>query len=223
MTIEEYIKANIKNEALQYHLLHQRGYAQRFDWVGPDREQAKKIKETGILDEWIAARFREQHPFTEGDSSSPPKPDCELIDNKGRKFGIEITEFVDRPTIERNQKISYHWKEYTPGELCSAVEKRLVIKDRKLRTNLGQSSRQDYDEVIVILHTDEPALNPDFCRAALANHEFPAFEVITAADMLFPCPRKGHINDRDSEYCRIVPVIPCATFARYQSVKPESV
>lgn len=94
-----------------------------------------------------------------------------------------------------------------------------MIKDRKLRTNLGQSSRQDYDEVIVILHTDESALNPDFCRAALANHEFPAFEVITAADMLFPCPRKRHINDRDAEYCRIVPVIPCATFAGYQSAE----
>jgi hypothetical protein len=132
LSLEEDVMANVP-ERFRYWILHQRGYADRFNWAGPDREAAKREKEQGIVDDWAAAVYRHGRacPFVKIESCMPPLPDCQLIGRRGRKIGVEVTELVDQPTIERNKSVSYHWKEYSADELTTGVAKRLVAKDSR--------------------------------------------------------------------------------------------
>ncbi|MFZ3375302.1 MAG: hypothetical protein WA183_07095, partial [Chthoniobacterales bacterium] len=48
--------SNLKDQ-LMFAVLHARGYADIFDWVEPDRERAKRIKEQGIVDDFVQALY----------------------------------------------------------------------------------------------------------------------------------------------------------------------
>ena len=197
-------------ERFRYWILHQRGYADRFNWDGPDREAAKREKEQSIVDEWAAAVYRGRGacPFVQIESCIPPLPDCQLIDGNGRKTGVEVTELVHQPTIERNKHVSYHWKEYSADDLISAVAKRLQAKDNKSIAAAAAIQKADFDGIIVILHCDEPDLTsrPIFCREVLSGHEFPRLTYISEAWLLLPCPRKKHLNDFDAEFCQPISI-----------------
>jgi len=207
LSLEEYVMANVP-ERFRYWILHQRGYADRFNWVGPNREAAKREKEHSIVDEWAAAVYRDRNacPFVKIESCMPPLPDCQLIDRNGRKTGVEVTELVDQATIERNKSVSYHWKEYSAEEFTSAVAKRLQAKDRKCIAAAARIRKANFDRIIVILHCDEPDLlsRPGFCREELSNHQLPRLRYISEAWLLLPCPRKKHLNDLDAEFCQPV-------------------
>jgi hypothetical protein len=205
LSLEEYVMANVP-ERFRYWILHQRGYADRFDWVGPDREAAKRDKELSIVEEWAAAVYRDRNacPFVNIESCMPPLPDCQLIDRDGGKTGVEVTELVDQATIERNKHLSYHWKEYSADELISAVAKRLQAKDGKCIAASAALRQANFDKIIVILHCDEPDLRsqPGFCRDVLSNDQLPRLRYISEAWLLLPCPRKKHLNDFEAEFCQ---------------------
>lgn len=197
-------------ERFRYWILHQRGYADRFNWAGPDREAAKREKEESIVDEWAAAVYRDRGecPFVRIESCMPPLPDCQLIDRNGRKIGVEVTELVDQPTIERNKYVSYYWKEYLAHELISAVAKRLQAKDNKCTAAAAAIRQANFEKIIVILHCDEPDLisRPTFCGEVLSGHEFPRLTYISEAWLLLRCPRKKHLNDFDAEFCQPISI-----------------
>jgi hypothetical protein len=203
MTLEEYVNVYVP-ERFRYYLLHQRGYADRFNWTGPDREDAKRVKERGVVLEWLAAVFREGAPYISLESCSPPLPDCLLIDKSGRKVGVEVTELVDKATIERNKQSSYHWKEYSASDFVGAVAERLEGKNQKFRRARDAAAKRAISEIIIIMHCDEPDLQsrPQFCRDVLLNARFEGYDEIDEAFLLLPCRRKRGINDTEAEFCR---------------------
>src|SRR6266540_6300628 len=123
------ITANMKQE-MMYAALHQRGYADIFDWVERDRERAKRVKEQGIVDDFLQARYRDASPCVGIESCLPPLPDCQAIDRAGRKIGFEVTELVDQRMIEwhKNPSNPTCWKDYSADDLLSAVVERLETK-----------------------------------------------------------------------------------------------
>lgn len=203
MTLEEYVNAYVP-EWFRYYLLHQRGYADRFDWTGPDREEAKCVKERGVVNEWLSAMFREGVPYVSLESCSVPLPDCQLIDKSGRKVGVEVTELVDRATIQRNKHTSYHWKEYSAPELIAAIAERLESKNQKLRAAREIITQRGISKKLVIMHCDEPDLRsrPQFCRHVLSTTRFTAYDEIDEAFLLLPCRRKRGLNDTEAEFCQ---------------------
>lgn len=84
-------------------VLHERGYADIFDWVEPDRERGKRIKEQSIVDDFVQALYRDVSPYVRIESCEPPLPDCQGIDRVERKTGFEVTELVDEEMIKWNK------------------------------------------------------------------------------------------------------------------------
>jgi hypothetical protein len=201
--LEEYVNACVP-EQYRYYLLHQRGHADRFNWVGPDREQAKREKEQSIVEDLVAALYRDNCPYVSIESCEPPLPDCQLIDRAGQKTGVEVSELVDQATIERNTHTSYHCKVYSPEELFSATKAILIAKDRKLVRARAEIQRAGFGKIIVLLHCDEPDLNsrPAFCRKVLGSQDFQPLAEIDEAFLLLPCPRKKNLHDVEAEYCQ---------------------
>jgi hypothetical protein len=205
--LEEYVTSHVP-ERFRYWILHQRGYADRFDWKGRNREVAKQEKERSIVQDWAAALFRENCPYALLESCAPPLPDCLLTDQSGRRTGVEVAELVDQATIERNKFTSYHWKIYSPHELKLAVRTLLTRKSQRLKDAGDAIKQSGFHKIVVILHCDEPDLRyrPEFCRDVLANNCFRSLGNIDEAFLLLPCPRKRNLSDFEAEFCRAIQI-----------------
>lgn len=190
------------NDNLAYQLDHQRGYAGYFEWRGPDQKQAKREKETGVLIDWLGALYRENYPFSRMTCCEPPLPDFEVEDEAGQRTGIEITELVDRATIEWNQRGPYRIKEYSERQFCNEVGRIITRKDATLRSKAKLICERRYSDMILVIHADEHLLSPGFCRRALADHSSEHATMITGAYLLFPPRRKRDVNDHEAEWCR---------------------
>jgi hypothetical protein len=206
-TFEEVsIKGSNLKDQLMFAVLHERGYADIFDWAEPDRECAKRVKEQGIVDDFVQALYRDASPYVRIESCEPPLPDCQGIDRVGRKTAFEVTELVDEAMIKwnKNKYNSYRFKEYSANDLLSAASSRLMDKNQKLKSARAGIKAAGYEKTIVILHCDEPDLiqRPAFCREALSSREFPRFSEIDEAYLLLPCPRKKHLHDFEAEFCQ---------------------
>jgi len=196
-------------QEMMYAALHQRGYADIFDWVERDRERAKRVKEQGIVDDFLQARYRDASPYVQIESCLPPLPDCQAIDTAGIKIGFEVTELVDQRMIEWHKKPlnPTRWKDYSADDLFSGIVERLTRKNQKLLA--ARAIREaDFEKIVVIIHCDEPDLiqRPAFCQEVFANREFPEFSAIDEAYLLLPCPRKKHLYDDEAEFCQLIPI-----------------
>ena len=204
-SLEEYVNAHVP-EQFRYWLLHQRGYADRFNWLRADRERGKREKERRIVDQWAAARYRERNacPYVQIESCAPPLPDCQLVDRVGQKIGVEVTELVDQATVEQNRYASYHWKEYSADGLFSATLRELLKKNRTFQAASAAIRKAGFRRMVVILHCDEPDLRsrPAFCREVFSSRHFPRLSEIDEAFLLLPCPRKRNLNDFEAEFCQ---------------------
>ena len=203
------ITAKMKEE-MMYAALHQRGYADIFDWVEPDRDRAKSVKEQCIVDDFIQARYRNTSPYVGIESCKPPLPDCQAIDRVGRKIGFEVTELVDQRMIEwhKNLRNATRQKDYSADDLFSTVVERLLTKNRKLEAARVAIREARLERIILIIHCDEPDLiqRAAFCREVFVSREFPQFNEIYQAYLLLPCPRKKHLCDDEAEFCQLVPI-----------------
>jgi len=203
------ITASMKEE-MMHHALRARGYADIFDWVQPDRERARCVKEQCIVDNFIHARYRDVSPYVRIESCKPPLPDCEAIDRAGKKIGFEVTELVDERMIEwhKNPSNPRRQKDWFADGLFAAVVKILLTKNRKLRVARATIREAGFERIIVIVHCDEPDLieRPAFCQKVFASRQFPQFSEIDEAYLLLPCPRKKHLHDDEAEFCQLVPI-----------------
>lgn len=207
---ESFIQSGNLKEQLIYALSHSRGYADIFDWTEPDREQAKRTKEQGIVDDFVQGIYRDASPYVRIESCEPPLPDCEATDGFGDKTAFEVTELVNAAMVRWNSNRSnaYRYREYSAKELHLAAVERLTTKNRKLQSARAVISKAGYEKIVVILHCDEPDLiqRPEFCRDVFANRKSPPFCEIDEAYLLLPCPRKRHLNDFEAEFCQAIPI-----------------
>lgn len=137
-----------------------REYAGFFSWHDRSPE-GKALAECGAArDLFVAlARFGKgqyEDPCPSGDQW----PDCEAIRSDGALVAIEVTELVD----EQKLRSGAPPEPWSKDQLLEAIRNRLTAKDRRA----GGS----YDEVILLIHTDEFYLTPREVMGALQDVSF---------------------------------------------------
>lgn len=154
----------------------QRPYGGFFDW--PDRE----IAEWGVANAFSEAATTEPGlPFRDlrsrGRGEDPP--DCEARDSSGSLVAIELTELVDGDTLAATRKAGVAgFAQWDAAKIREQIEERLISKDTK--TLKGGP----YNEYLVLIHTDEPALSIAQIESALAGHQLPALRQVQRAYLL---------------------------------------
>lgn len=163
-------------ERVQDAVRKQRPYAGFFHW--PERA----IAEWGIANAFSeAAASEEGFPLRELESKEPGEdpPDCEGIDAQGRRIAIEVTELVDGDAIARARRTGSNvWSTWNEPKIRAVLDHLLTEKDSK--TLQGGP----YDEYLVLIHTDEPALTFEQIKAAVVEHSFPRLRQIRRAYVL---------------------------------------
>ncbi len=151
-----------------------RDYANFFEY--PDRDR----KELGILEELIRSLNDAGGPyFSDPASHTPDPPDCVARNAAGQLVAFEITEVVSQAAVEldaRGDKVLALWE---PGDLTTVIEHRLATKDAK-RFQGGP-----YDEIVVVLHTDEFYLSVEAAESELEGTSFGPFTRIGDAYLIF--------------------------------------
>lgn len=161
-----------------------RPHAGYYTWKG-DRE----LEEDGVLADFVKA-VNDQHGSIlcdarhRGRENDPP--DCEAVDNAGRRIGIEITELVHGPSIEVARRGDPEiWKDWRTA-LIPELQKRLDRKDAATPKDGA------FAEYRLVVYTDEPWLGElERTRRDLAAHVFRPTSLITRAYLLISyCPEE---------------------------------
>jgi hypothetical protein len=154
----------------------------------------RRATEKKIVEAWIEAMFRGNSPYDLVEPCSARIPDCELTDKDGKKTGVEVTELVDENMIRlskrkrpRERRV-IHGRTYTRDQFLAKVIERLETKECKLKSE-AKSIRERYVKMILIIHTGEPELMPDSCRAWIKDQTFPKLQLIDEAFLLMRKPR----------------------------------
>jgi len=166
------------DERLVEVLKKMRPYASFWEW--PD----KGIKEHGIIKDFIdALSSRGVLPYKHVEAQTPDPPDFKATDYSGRTIGIEITELVSEVAICENIKAKgdqkqYVYKDWSPEHLVGAVQERLASKGLKKYNGA-------WDEIHLVIFTDEPTLTHAECEQLLKAHTFKVSNQIRRAYVLF--------------------------------------
>jgi hypothetical protein len=171
MTPEEELVETVLEE-----IKNRRPYASFF--FSSDRE----VGEWGVTQTFLEfAQGEPGFPFGEpvnrGRGNDPP--DCEVLDVDGRRIGIEVTELIDeRAVAAAKQNGGVQWALWDVEKVRSAIQTRLTAKDGKVLKG------GPYDEYLVLIFTDEPALPADLVERAVAVAPFDAVATIDRAYVL---------------------------------------
>lgn len=112
-------------------------------------------------------------------------PDCVAEDVNGGTVAIEVTEFVSRKAIEMNQKgknVYYYWK---PDEVVNEVKNIIAKKDNV------EYVGGPYTKVILVIHSDEIALDYEEYSTVLSE---PEFETNTIDEVIFLFSYRPHVK-----------------------------
>lgn len=169
-----------------------RHYADYWEWA-VDRKRAERgVAEALIEQLGVEGRF---------DTATRETPDLALLTNDGRKIGIEVAEIVD----ERAAAINRHaekkrqprvWALWSDVALAKTLNHWVRVKDNKIGPNADH-----FDEVWLVLATDEPTIDMAMAERACATCEASAKHVQRAFVIL------GHHPDALSRFPS-----GCATF-----------
>ncbi len=140
----------------------------------------KASKELGVVEELVEAlnqgaglSFHSPREFT------PDPPDCVCLDTQGRPIAIEVAEVVCERASRLNAQGHDVYRVWRPGELAEHVDR--VLKDKDSKHFHGGP----YEEIVICLFTDEPALDVTAALAELNTTAFGPFMQVTAAFLLF--------------------------------------
>lgn len=132
----------------------ERPYATYFDSCGD-----KPGTELGVVFDWLFARYENQlDHFASYEQRSNPfdPPDVVLFDHQGGRHGIEVTEFVDGPTISANAKRrGLVIREYEETEFHRLVSERITEKTGKSFKDPPYISKR------LIIYSDEPSISDE--------------------------------------------------------------
>ena len=156
-----------------------RGYADFFGW-SLDRD----IEEWGIVTNLaesmeIDGKVLFTNLKRRGRGNDPP--DCEALDNNGRRIAIEVTELVDGKAIKDYKSSGiYKWADWNKSKFISFLESILSRKDSRYPKLKEPPYEGGY---IVVIFTDEPMLNRSVVASYLQGHVF-KMSYITRAFLL---------------------------------------
>jgi hypothetical protein len=138
-----------------------RGYASYWEWKLDKRQPELHAAQ-------VLARFL--FPDMEHSLSSivNDPPDA-VIKLGGRRYGIEVTEIVDRQTVERAARakslgfsVEYDWGDWNRDRLFLALSNGILAKDQKLA-----KAAHHYEELLLAFVTDEPMIYPELVTSVL--------------------------------------------------------
>ncbi len=144
-------------------------------WSWPDREVAELDVARDLLES--IARESGNDPWkvrSRGAGNDPP--DCEAVDEHGKRVGIEVTELVDQQHAGGE---STNWSEWDEVKTRAYVGERLARKDDPSKVKGGP-----YQHYYVILFTDEPMVPARRLRDLLQHVTFGPFRLIDRAWVL---------------------------------------
>jgi hypothetical protein len=161
-----------------------RGYSDFFAWP-LDRQ----LEEWAIVDSLEESLEKANAGFfnalvARGRGNDPP--DCEAMLLDGGKLGIEVTELVDPAAIMAYKSGDTDQKaEWSEAKLINSITKRLAVKDASNNIKGGP-----YDLYMLVIHTDESALNFDFTYPLLSKSVFQFYSLINRAFLLMSYDEK---------------------------------
>lgn len=144
-----------------------RNHANFFDWYD------KPGKELGITNDFIVQVEKlENITFTNYELGDDP-PDIVLERDDGTRVGMEITELVNQEVIEKDIKKD---PTYVEGYLSWDREKTirnisLIIRKKDV---LCERAVNKYEEIILLIHTDEPRLDSETLKSYIRDVDWPA-------------------------------------------------
>jgi hypothetical protein len=138
-------------------------------WVWPDRP----VEERGIATEILNQAGMDVADMRSRARGEDP-PDCEATLD-GRASGVEVTELIDRPSLERNlrQLDSPEYFNWDKPTFLAALQNRIDAKDRAWKGGR-------YERRVLVIHTDEFELNRDTVSHFLEEARFRAIHITDA-------------------------------------------
>ena len=137
-----------------------RNHAGFFEW--PD----KSIKEIVIAQDLFSKLEEYSDDYLVNVMPGEDPPDVKVITSKGKTIGIEVTELVNQKAIEYQIKNDPRYHEEVVSWSKSSFNKKLsdiVSKKNRLCKNKGGN----YDELSLLIFTDEPKLDSDTIESYL--------------------------------------------------------
>lgn len=114
----------------------------------------KRGTEVGAVCDWLSARFRvgpDSFAALEYRQNPLDPPDVVLVDRSGIRHGIEVTEFVDGPTISAHLRdFSTDIREYGETEFRDLVIERITVKSNAPFKDVTCATKS------LIIYSDEP-------------------------------------------------------------------
>ena len=155
-------------KTLKQILQEQRKYAHFFEW--PD----KQVKERGVVEcLFESMELNAEIPFSSLRIGPSPNqaPDCVAEDEAGKMVAIEVTEFVSSKAIEMTEIGKNVYRNWTPIEVINKIQKIITKKD------LVKYFGGPYFKIILVIHTDEIALDHERYCNILAGTVFDAQKI----------------------------------------------
>ena len=121
----------------------------------------KKIKELVIAQSFYQILEQESDEYLVSIKHAEDPPDIKIITNKERCVGVEITELVSEKAIE--YQIKEQRGKYL-DDILSWNRERFVSEIQKIINNKSEKCKniaQGYDELVLLIFTDEPILRAD--------------------------------------------------------------
>ena len=125
----------------------------------------KPVMEAGIARTVLESAGRQFEQLRSRGREDPP--DCEAI-IEGLRYGIEVTELADETTLKASIKGNHQILLWGCDQLCAELQKRIDRKDvppQKVKDG-------PYDRYMLIIATDETALDPERVEQFLEGKRF---------------------------------------------------
>ena len=139
-----------------------RHHADYWEWA-VDRKRAERAVAEALIEQLrVEGRF---------DNATRETPDLAFLTNDGRKIGIEVAEIVDERAAATNRHAEKKrqprvWAFWSDVALAKTLNHWVRVKDIKI----GPSADQ-FDEVWLVLATDEPTIDIAMAESACASCE----------------------------------------------------
>ena len=156
-----------------------RGYADFFGWA-TDRT----LEEWGVTNALRESLERSSEAFfydLKSRERGADPPDCEAVDNEGRRIAIEVTELVSEKAIRATKRGMNVWANWSEEHFIASLAARIKEKGDRYVTLKDGPYEGGY---IILVHTDEPMLSTDIVRAFLDGRAFHRPEGVTRAFIL---------------------------------------
>lgn len=150
----------------------------------------KKLKERSVVTILLEAMEKAGGATFKGPVVSVDEkeewPDCKAKDEENRDVAFEVTELVSQVAIEANQQGDRKGCSWSDTDVLKRVED--ILRDKDQSCFHGRN----FSRAVLVIHTDEPSLDPGQIRSLMGKHGFAKPKNIDEVYLLMSyCPVLG--------------------------------